>query len=143
MRRRTQDLLVGTLFCGLSGLVLHRLVRDADKRPPLSAHQTSYAFPAAADSALKVASYDLDATLDTAAHEISARETIHFVNRSTGTLNELWFHLYLNAFKNDKTLFLRSPFGAGRSGEKAHQYGYVDVKKLVWVEADRKDLWPN
>ncbi|HWZ89573.1 MAG TPA: M1 family metallopeptidase, partial [Polyangiaceae bacterium] len=75
--------------------------------------------------------------------QLSGHETIHFVNRSNSALNELWFHLYLNAFKNDKTLFLRSPFGAGRSGDKAHEYGYVDIKKMIWVEADHRDLWPD
>src|SRR4051812_29559596 len=115
MRRTLQDFLVGTLFCALSGLILRTLVLGADKRPPLVATASNGAWSASADHASPVASYELEATLDAVQHKISARETIHFVNRSTGTLNELWFHLYLNAFKNDKTLFLRSPFGAGRS----------------------------
>jgi Peptidase family M1 domain len=143
MRRAALDFLIGTGFCVLSGYVLHRLVRDADRRAPLVGTQPLSGFPAVAESATKVASYELEAKLDTTSHKISGRETIHFVNHSSSTLNELWFHLYLNAFKNDKTLFLRSPFGAGRSGDKAHEYGYVDVKRLTWVEADRQDLWPN
>ena len=76
-------------------------------------------------------------------HRVVGRETIQFVNRSSVALNELWFHLYLNAFKNDKTLFLRSPFGAGRSGDKAREYGYIDVKKLTVIGGDGADLWAN
>ena len=143
MPRRVLDFLVGTLFLGLSLLVLSALLRDADRRPPLRASQTAAALPPVAESAIKVASYDLNAKLDVTEHRLSGRETIRFVNHSTGPLSELWFHLYLNAFKNDKTLFLRSPFGAGRSGDKAHEYGYIDVKHLLWVEGNRRDLWPD
>jgi hypothetical protein len=143
MPRSVLDFLIGTLFFGLSLLVLSVLVREADRRPPLGASQTIAALPPVAESATKVASYDLDAKLDVIEHRLSGRETIRFVNHSTGPLSELWFHLYLNAFKNDKTLFLRSPFGAGRSGDKAHEYGYIDVKHLLWVEANHRDLWPN
>jgi hypothetical protein len=143
MQRRAQDFLVGTFLSMLSGLMLAILVRAADRRPPLAQPETPGSFPPFAESAEKVASYELSATLDASTHRISGRETIHFVNRSSSELNELWFHLYLNAFKNDKTLFLRSPFGAGRSGDKAHEYGYIDVKKLSWVEAEQRDLWPS
>jgi hypothetical protein len=145
MRRRTSDLVLGTLFCGLGLFFAGLLVRDADRRPKLepTAARPRDEFPPLTESADRVASYTLNAKLDATAHRITATETIQFVNRSTSALHELWFHLYLNAFKNDKTLFLRSPFGAGRSGDKAREYGYVDVKKMLWVEAGRKDLWPD
>jgi Peptidase family M1 domain len=143
MRRTVLDFLVGTLFCALSGVVLMALVRDADRRPKLGESTPESEFAPVADNPTKVASYYLTATLDTTTHTLKGRETIHFVNRSGSSLNELWFHLYLNAFKNDKTLFLRSPFGAGRSGDKAHEYGYIDVKKLTWLEAGPQDLWPS
>jgi hypothetical protein len=145
MRRGALDLLLGVVFSALAGLVSCALLRDADRRPPFTATPvaTQAPWPASPDAAEKVASYDLNVSLDVAAHKVSGHETIHFVNRSSGVLNELWFHLYLNAFKNDKTLFLRSPFGAGRSGDKAREYGYVDVKRMTWLEADHVDLWPN
>jgi hypothetical protein len=142
MRRAAQDLLIGAAFSVLSGLVLLGLSQLEIARAP-SASPPRADFTAALQAPSKVASYDIEAKLDTSAHRITGHETIHFVNRSTVALNELWFHLYLNAFKNDKTLFLRSPFGAGRSGDKAHEYGYVDVKKLSLVGGDGTDLWPN
>lgn len=97
--------------------------------------------PPLPEVASKVASYRIEAKLDTTTHKITGHETIELVNRSSAALSELWFHLYLNAFKNDKTLFLRSPFGAGRSGDKAREYGYIDVKKLSVVGGDGSDLW--
>jgi len=138
MRRVTQDVLIGAVFSLLCAL-LSRALFFSTGAPPAPAAQPKAAEPAwpeLAQSATKVASYEIEAKLDTEHHRIAGRETIHFVNRSSAALNELWFHLYLNAFKNDKTLFLRSPFGAGRSGDKAHEYGYVDVKKLTILAAD-------
>lgn len=142
MQRTTVDLLLGTLFCAISALALGALITQADARAPIPKEAPSPPFAAAPDAVEKVASYRIQASLDAVAHRVSGGETITFVNRSDSALRELWFHLYLNAFKNDKTLFLRSPFGAGRSGDKAKEYGYVDVKKLTWAEADHTDLWP-
>ncbi|HEY3255938.1 MAG TPA: M1 family metallopeptidase, partial [Polyangiaceae bacterium] len=143
MRRVTQDLLLGAVFSALSALLVRALLLSTGA-PPTPADQPKKpepAWPALSASAPKVASYEIEAKLDTDRHRIAGRETIHFTNRSSAVLNELWFHLYLNAFKNDKTLFLRSPFGAGRSGDKAHEYGYVDVKKLSVIGGDGTDLW--
>ncbi len=143
MQRTTVDLLLGTLFCVISALVLRGLIVAADSRPPPPREPPSAPFAPISDAVDKVASYRIEAKLDVNAHRVTAKETITFVNRSESALGELWFHLYLNAFKNDKTLFLRSPFGAGRSGEKAKEYGYVDVKRLTWVEADHAELWAS
>ena len=151
MRRVSRDLLAGlglSLLCGLVVRALWLGTLPAPVPPPtlaaLSAGgPTQTPFPVPAASAARVASYDIVAKLDPKTHRVSARETIHFVNRSSVALRELWFHLYLNAFKNDRTLFLRSPFGAGRSGDKAREYGFVDVKKLSVVGGDGRDLWAD
>jgi len=145
MRRVTQDLLIGVVFSALSALLLSALLSTtgATRAAETAPRKPATAWPALAESAPKVASYVIEAKFDSERHRIAGSETIHFVNRSSATLNELWFHLYLNAFKNDKTLFLRSPFGAGRSGDKAKEYGYVDVKKLTIVGGDGQDLWAN
>jgi len=145
MRRVTQDLLLGGVFSALCGWLFKALLLTAGRTsaPELAAKKDEPVWPPLAESAAEVASYTIEAKLDAERHYITAHETIRFVNRSSVALNELWFHLYLNAFKNDKTLFLRSPFGAGRSGDKAKEYGYVDVKKLTIVGADAQDLWAN
>jgi hypothetical protein len=146
MRRLTQDLLLGALLSALSLFVLRawwlRTTETPHSPPEVDGIGVPRAaFPALTQSAVQVASYEIRATLDAKRHRVVARETIHFINRTPATLGELWFHLYLNAFKNDKTLFLRSPFGAGRSGDKAREYGYIDVKKLRIAGGDGTDLW--
>lgn len=88
-----------------------------------------------------VASYTLEARLDAVKHRVSGRGTIVIVNTARAPLSELYFHLYMNAFKNDATLFLRSPFGAGRSGSHGNAWGYIDVERLYARELE-SDLWP-
>lgn len=93
------------------------------------------------EHALRVASYTLSAKLDAEQHRVSARGTIELHNYTAVPLRELYLHLYMNAFKNDRSLFLRSPFGAGRSGQHGTKWGYIDVKRLYAREL-ASDLWP-
>lgn len=95
-----------------------------------------------ATHAEEVVAYSLEARLDADLHVITGKGTITWRNTSDRPTSELWLHLYLNAFKNDRTLFLRSPFGAGRSGDHAAAYGYCDVKRLHARELDL-ELWPR
>lgn len=142
MRPVIRDLLLGALFSGLCGVAVHGLWRStlAGTLPKEQA-ALDPGFPPLPEVATRVASYRIEAKLDAALHRVTGKQTIEFVNRSNAPISELWFHLYLNAFKNDKTLFLRSPFGAGRSGDKAREYGYIDVKKLSVEGGDGADLW--
>lgn len=139
MNRTLVDAVLGTAFCALTWPVLF-----ATRAAPHAATPAAAASLSAHDAPSepeKIASYTILARLDAEQHRVQGSEVIRFQNASSQPLTELWFHLYLNAFKNDKTLFLRSPFGAGRSGEKAHEYGYVDVKHLRLASGE--ELWPN
>jgi len=98
---------------------------------------------AAGDLPARIASYELEARLDAVAHVVTGKGSVSWTNASREPTRELWLHLYLNAFKNDKTLFLRSPFGAGRSGERGSDWGYIDVTRLSVRELGEDDLWPR
>jgi hypothetical protein len=93
------------------------------------------------DSVPKVASYTLTAALDAGEHRIDGRGVIDFLNTTGAPLEELYVHLYLNAFKHEKSLFLRSPFGEGRGGGRAEDWGYIDVKSLRARELGGVELW--
>lgn len=92
-------------------------------------------------AARRVASYSLEASLDEYTHRVRGRGTIVWTNASTRPASEMYVHLYLNAFKNDRTVFLRSPFGAGRSGKGAKHWGYVDVQRFGVREMGNENLW--
>src|SRR5688572_2154815 len=89
------------------------------------------AAPAPLERPPSVASYVLSARLDEARHRVTATGSIELYNYTERELSEVYLHLYMNAFKNDESLFLRSPFGAGRSGQHGTRWGYIDVKRLV------------
>jgi hypothetical protein len=89
-----------------------------------------------------VASYTLAARLDDGTHTVDGHGTIVWENASSRPATELYFHLYLNAFKNSRTVFLRAPFGGGRSGHTAKHWGYIDVKRLRVREFGEGNVWP-
>lgn len=98
--------------------------------------------PSALERPLRVASYTLAARLEAGEHRVVSHGTISLFNYTESTLREIYLHLYMNAFKNDESLFLRSPFGAGRSGQHGDKWGYIDVKRLV-ERTSNHDLWPG
>ena len=59
-------------------------------------------------------------------------------------MRELWLHLYLNAFKNERSAFLRERVG-GRGSAPPEDWGWIDVRKLVLRAGDAcpVDVWPT
>ena len=98
---------------------------------------------ARAEAPSREAHYQLEATLDTQKHSVKGSGTITWINSSTKPCTELFFHLYLNAFKDTSSLFLRSPFLRGRSGLGASGWGSIRVHKLLAREWQGRDLWPG
>lgn len=96
-------------------------------------------WPAMAQQSDRVVAYTLEAKLDPTSHTIEGKERLVFRNTSTSSIRDLRMHLYLNAFKNDSTLFHRARIGSFRGTEK-HAPGFIDVKRL---RIDGVDLWPK
>ena len=118
-----------TLLAGLalSGLALSR---DA---PPLSPALAPDREGALASHAEDVADYTLRAMLDPSAHTVSGTGTIRWSNTSRQPVRELWLHLYLNAFKNDRSDFLRERVG-GRGSSRPETWGGIELRKLALRE---------
>ena len=49
--------------------------------------------------------YTIDVTLNDVEHTLDAFEKLEYINNSPDTLRFIWFHLWPNAYKNDKTAF--------------------------------------
>ncbi|WP_394820840.1 M1 family metallopeptidase [Pendulispora albinea] len=94
-----------------------------------------------------VVDYNLHATLDPAAHTVHGTGTIQWRNTSDVAQSELYLHLYLNAFKNEKSVFLREPVGRGARGiGHIEDWGYIDVRRLTLHEGPEGtpvELWPS
>src|SRR4051812_1627159 len=52
--------------------------------------------------AARVVDYSIDVRLDAGAKTLSGRERVTWTNPSTDQVPDLWFHLYLNAFRNNR-----------------------------------------
>jgi hypothetical protein len=79
----------------------------------------------------RIANYKLTAKLDDANHRITATSTLVWTNSSGSTVTELPFHLYLNAFKNEGTVFMRASHGQHRSAIMSSTgWGWIDVTSI-------------
>jgi hypothetical protein len=91
-----------------------------------------------------VADYTLRATLDPDLHAVHGEGSIDWRNTSTVVVRELWLHLYLNAFKNERSAFLRERVG-GRGSAPPEDWGWIDIHKLALRDPDGTaiELWPT
>jgi hypothetical protein len=80
----------------------------------------------------RIVQYKIEAKLDTTAKAIAGDETLTWRNTSDVPVAELRFHLYLNAFQNNRSTFMKESGGSHRGFEAgADQWGSIDVKKIA------------
>lgn len=80
----------------------------------------------------QVVRYQIAATLNPQAKAVTGHETLTWLNTSTDEVWELRFHLYLNAFKNDKSTFMRESRGQLRGDRyEEGKWGDVDVQSIT------------
>ncbi len=91
---------------------------------------------------LPVASYTLRAELDAAEHVIHGSGEIRWVNASTVPVQELYLHLYLNAFEGPHTLLYRNPARRARGGAVSRRWGHIQIERLVARQLADADLLP-
>ncbi|WP_288427712.1 M1 family metallopeptidase [uncultured Spirosoma sp.] len=83
----------------------------------------------------RLANYQIDVSLDTKTRRLTGRETLTWRNPSNAPVSELRFHLYLNAFRNDKSTFMRESGGqlrGDRIDKNASEspYGFIDIQSM-------------
>jgi len=77
------------------------------------------------------ASYKIDVTLDTQKKQISGKETIIWKNITSKPTREIYFHLYMNAFKNNFSTFIKEAGGRAKLLEKKDQWGWVQINHIL------------
>lgn len=73
--------------------------------------------------------YNIDVVLDTATSSIDGTIQINYVNNSPDTLKFIWFHLWPNAYKNDRTAFSEQFLENGNLGfyfSSEEKKGYIN-----------------
>ena len=90
----------------------------------------------------QLASYDIKARLIPESRTIEATGTLTWTNDSGAPVSELRFHLYMNAFKNNRTTFMTRERRRHR-GYKAGKddWGWIDVRRIGIK--DGADLTPD
>jgi hypothetical protein len=85
----------------------------------------------------RIANYKLEARLDPVKHQIAATETLTWTNSGQSAVDTLVFHVYLNGFKNEESLFMRSSHGAVRDARaSATGWGYMQIESVRVAGAD-------
>jgi hypothetical protein len=88
--------------------------------------------------------YTITTSLDPVEKILDGRQRLVWRNPSGDAVSELRFHLYLNAFKNNRSTFMRESGGqlrGDRAGTKPEDWGWIDVASIK--TAGGQDLRPG
>jgi hypothetical protein len=87
----------------------------------------------------RIANYRITCELDPKAKTVTGEEILTWRNTSNEVVRELQFHLYMNAFKNTETTFMKESGGVMRGQRlKPGEWGYIDMESMT--TADGTDL---
>lgn len=115
-------------FCKVwCGFVLFMSVRQLAAQPVL--------FPQPLSP--RIANYDIEVKLAPDTRMLTGKEKLTWHNKSTDTITELQFHLYLNAFRNNQSTFMKESGGWARGNRiEKDGWGYVDVNRLTLASGE-------
>jgi len=89
-----------------------------------------------------IVDYEIEVALDPETHRLEGVETIRWTNRTGAATDELYFHLYLNAFAGSRTTFMRElQWRSLRNRtESGGDWGWIQIGRLILD--DGSDLLP-
>ena len=89
-----------------------------------------------------IVDYEIEVTLDPETHRLEGVETIRWTNRTDTATDELYLHLYLNAFASPKTTFLREAdwWSSTTFAESDGDWGWIQIGRMIFD--DGSDLLP-
>ncbi len=76
----------------------------------------------------RITGYKIDASLNTVSKIVSCTMEAFWVNRSGDIVPDIRMHLYLNAFKSNKTTYYKE--SGGSPGTKESDYGWIAIRSL-------------
>jgi hypothetical protein len=79
----------------------------------------------------RTANYEIDVVLDVENQRLSGHELLTWYNTSEDTVTELQFHLYLNAFRNNRSTFMKESHGEHRGFDMGDDsWGFIEVTAI-------------
>jgi len=89
----------------------------------------------------RIASYRIQARLDAKAHEVTETETLTWKHNGTQPVDAVPLHLYLNAFKNETSVFMKESHGSHRMfARNEDSWGWIDVPS---IQMEGQELRPK
>ncbi len=92
------------------------------------------------------ANYEIDARLDVTTRVLTGREVITWRNVTTHPTSEVRLHLYYNAWRNDRSSYMRSARLSGRplglSGYGPNDWAYCNVQSIALLADDAAPAQP-
>src|SRR5262245_12846601 len=87
----------------------------------------------------RAADYRITVKLDAVTKQLAGTATITWRNPSADQVGELWFHLYLNAFRNSNSTFFRESKGHLRGDRMVPDgWGWIDITAMTLGGVDLK-----
>ncbi|MBN1225261.1 MAG: M1 family peptidase, partial [Candidatus Aminicenantes bacterium] len=89
----------------------------------------------------QIANYTMDVRLDPQKHLISGSEILYWRNRSEKAIDELWFHLYWNAFQNNQSTFFQERANDGNPAPdfSREDWGYCRIGSIRTVSDETQE----
>jgi len=81
----------------------------------------------------RIANYQINVSLNPETKQIQGSEVLHWKNTSQDYIHDLQFHLYLNAFKNELSTFMKESGGShrGQSLDEVDGWGWIEITHMV------------
>jgi hypothetical protein len=81
----------------------------------------------------RIANYKINVKLDAETRKLHGSQILTWRNDSNDHINDLQFHLYLNAFKNELSTFMKESSGnhRGLTLEKDGGWGWIEIESMI------------
>ena len=98
----------------------------------------------AATMSERIANYQIDVRLDPEAKTVRGRQVLRWVNSGRVATDEFCFHLYLNAFRNNRSTFARELRSRGLWEKKdpipREFWGYTEIDSVAVTDEDGRPI---
>jgi len=88
----------------------------------------------------RIANYEISVKLDPETRKLHCSQILSWRNDSDDFFNDLQFHLYLNAFKNELSTFIKESSGShrGMEIEKEEGWGWIEIESMILNDQELK-----
>jgi len=88
-----------------------------------------YAIPSTLRAWQQSVAYKIDVALNTKDHTLTGQESLTYRNNSPDTLKEVWFHLYPNAYRDNRTAFGQETYREG-----SYRFFFAPTRDKGYIE---------